>query len=79
MTRILAIEGTDIRKEIDGCEGCPLHWWNEAPDEDGCGLTGEYARKWMGREADCYEEKELTCPCRRRWKTRERGNSREFG
>jgi len=30
MTRILAIEGTGIRLEIDDCDDCPLHWYSDA-------------------------------------------------
>ncbi len=38
MTKILAIEGTDIRLEIKHCDGCPLLSTTRDGDPWGCSL-----------------------------------------
>ena len=47
MTRILEIVGTDIKLEIEDCEKCPFHAWDEAPPTEWCGLTGRYILAWV--------------------------------
>ena len=38
MTKILKIEGTDIREEIEACHTCPFYSWFDAPPVDVCGI-----------------------------------------
>ena len=47
MTKLLAIEGTDIRKKIDSCETCPFFMEEQCPPTQWCNLTENCIVAWV--------------------------------
>jgi hypothetical protein len=62
MTRILAIEGTGIRLEIEKCEDCPAYQWSEAPSQSWCGLTDEFDEEYDFENGTHKPRKIIECP-----------------
>jgi len=62
MTRILAIEGTDTRMEIEDCDTCPCKQWSEAPDIWWCGLTDEFGQDYDFHKQQNLPERQPPCP-----------------